>query len=149
MTSTGRLSRSSQTAQVCPWCGQPIPHDKVAETKRRIRLKERAHVREIERRVRDEQAAVVAQTQAAAERQLREVKHRAEEQAAEARHKAEAAVEAAVAAAVAKTETALARRLEEQRRTLEKATAEAINAEKAKAFADRQQLQSRLTQLQR
>jgi hypothetical protein len=148
-SSAGRLSRTSPTVQVCPWCGQPIPHDKVAETIRRIRQNERAHIREIERRVRDEQAAAVAQTQAAAERQLREAKQRSEAQAAEARHKVEAAVEAAVAAAVAKTETALVRRLEEQRRALEKATAEAINAEKAKAFADRQQLHSRLTQLQR
>jgi hypothetical protein len=76
----------------------------------------------------------VAQTQAAAEQQLREAKQQFEVQAAEARRKADAAVKAAVAAA----ETALARRLEDQRRALEKATVEAINAEKAKAFADRQ-----------
>jgi hypothetical protein len=40
-------------------------------------------------------------------------------------------------------------RLREQRDALDKATVEAINAEKAKAFADRQKLEARLAQLQR
>ena len=144
-SSAGRLSRESSPAEICPFCEQTIPHDKVAEIKRRIRLNERV----LERRLRNEQATAVAQTQAAAEQQLREAKQQFEAQAAEARRKADAAVKAAVAAAVAETETALARRLEDQRRALEKATIEAINAEKAKAFADRQKLESRLTQLQR
>jgi hypothetical protein len=143
--SAGRLTRESTPAEICPFCEQAIPHDKVAEVKRRIRLNERV----LERRLRNEQAAALAQTQAAAEQQLREAKQRFEVQAAEARRKADAAVKAAVAAAVAETETALARRLEDQRRALEKATVEAINAEKAKAFADRQKLERRLTQLQR
>jgi len=139
--SAGRLSRESTPAEICPFCEQAIPHDKVVEIKRRIRLNERV----LERRLRNEQAAAVAQTQAAAEQQLREAKQRFEAQAAEARRKSDAAVKAAVA----ETENALVRRLEEQRRALEKATIEAINAEKAKAFADRQKLESRLTQLQR
>jgi len=139
--SAGRLSRESSPAEICPFCEQTIPHDKVAEIKRRIRLNERV----LERRLHNEQAAAVAQTQAAAEQQLREATQRFEAQAAEARRKSDAAVKAAVA----ETENALARRLEEQRRALEKATIEAINAEKAKAFADRQKLESRLTQLQR
>jgi len=140
-SSAGRLSRESSPAEICPFCEQAIPHNKVAEIKRRIRLNERV----LERRLRNEQAAAVAQTQAAAEQQLREAKQQFEAQAAEARRKSDAAVKAAVA----ETENALARRLEEQRRALEKATIEAINAERAKAFADRQKLESRLTQLQR
>jgi hypothetical protein len=189
---TLRASEMSQPATMedtCPWCGQPIAHDKFIEIKARIRANERARTRDLERRLRDEQDAVLAQVQAAAELQIKKANKLFEAQAAEARRKADAAVKAAnrqvqslvraardeerkksrAAVAAASAETARLRaeaeqrlaeqraqdddvlkaRLREQRDALDKATVEAINAEKANAFADRQKLEARLAQLQR
>jgi len=173
----------------CPWCGQPIAHEKFIEIKARIRANERARTRDLERRLRDEQDAILAQVQAAAELQIKKANRLFEAQAAEARRKADAAIKAAnkqvqslvraardeerkksrAAVAAASAETARLRaeadqrlaeqrthdddvlkaRLREQRDALDKATVEAINAEKAKAFTDRQKLEARLAQLQR
>ena len=185
----GEMSHPATLEDTCPWCGQPIAHEKFIEIKARIRANERARTRDLERRLRDEQDAVLAQVQAAAELQLKKANKLFEAQAAEARRKADAAVKAAnkqvqslvraardeerkksrAALAAAGAETARLRaeadqrladqraqddgvlktRLREQRDALEKATLEAINSEKAKAFADRQKLEVRLAQLQR
>jgi hypothetical protein len=183
------MSQPATMEDTCPWCGQPIAHDKFIEIKARIRANERARTRDLERRLRDEQDAVLAQVQAAAELQIKKANKLFEAQAAEARRKADAAVKAAnrqvqslvraardeerkksrAAVAAASAETARLRaeaeqrlaeqraqdddvlkaRLREQRDALDKATVEAINAEKANAFADRQKLEARLAQLQR
>jgi hypothetical protein len=183
------MSQPATMEDTCPWCGQPIAHEKFIEIRARIRANERARTRDLERRLRDEQDAVLAQVQAAAELQIKKANKLFEAQAAEARRKADAAVKAAnrqvqslvraardeerkksrAAVAAASTETARLRaeahqrlaeqrahdddvlkaRLREQRDALDKATVEAINAEKAKAFADRQKLEARLAQLQR
>jgi hypothetical protein len=183
------MSQPATMEDTCPWCGQPIAHEKFIEIKARIRANERARTRDLERRLRDEQDAVLAQVQAAAELQIKKANKLFEAQAAEARRKADAAVKAAnrqvqslvraardeerkksravVAAASAETarlraeadqrlaeqrahdDDVLKARLREQRDALDKATVEAINAEKAKAFADRQKLEARLAQLQR
>ena len=183
------MSQPATMEDTCPWCGQPIAHEKFIEIRARIRANERARTRDLERRLRDEQDAVLAQVQAAAELQIKKANKLFEAQAAEARRKADAAVRAAnkqvqslvrvardeerkkarAAVAAASSETARLRaegeqrlaeqrarddgvlkdRLREQRDALDKATLEAINAEKAKAFADRQKLEARLTQLQR
>jgi hypothetical protein len=183
------MSQPATMEDTCPWCGQPIAHEKFIEIKARIRANERARTRDLERRLRDEQDAVLAQVQAAAELQIKKANKLFEAQAAEARRKADAAVKAAnrqvqslvraardeerkksravVAAASAEAarlraeadqrlaeqrahdDDVLKARLREQRDALDKATVEAINAEKAKAFADRQKLEARLAQLQR
>ena len=183
------MSQPATMEDTCPWCGQPIAHEKFIEIKARIRANERARTRDLERRLRDEQDAVLAQVQAAAELQIKKANRLFEVQAAEARRKADAAIKAAnkqvqslvraardeerkksrAAVAAASAETARLRaeadqrlaeqrthdddvlkaRLREQRDALDKATVEAINAEKAKAFADRQKLEARLAQLQR
>jgi hypothetical protein len=183
------MSQPATMEDTCPWCGQPIAHEKFIEIKARIRANERARTRDLERRLRDEQDAVLAQVQAAAELQIKKANRLFEAQAAEARRKADAAIKAAnkqvqslvraardeerkksraaVAAASAETarlraeadqrlaeqrthdDDALKARLREQRDALDKATVEAINAEKAKAFTDRQKLEARLAQLQR
>jgi hypothetical protein len=183
------MSHPATMDDTCPWCGQPIPHEKFIEIKARIRANERARTRDLERRLRDEQDAVLAQVQAAAELQIKKANKLFEAQAAEARRKADAAVKAAnkqvqslvraarddertksrAALAAASAETARLRaaadqrlaeqqahddsvlkaRLREQRDALQKATLDAINAEKAKAFVDRQKLETRLAQLQR
>ena len=183
------MSQPATMEDTCPWCGQPIAHEKFIEIKAHIRANERARTRDLERRLRDEQDAVLAQVQAAAELQIKKANKLFEAQAAEARRKADAAVKAAnkqvqslvraardeerkksraaVAAASAETsrlraeaeqrlaeqrardDDVLKARLREQRDALDKATLEAINAAKAKAFADRQKLEARLAQLQR
>ena len=183
------MSQPATMEDTCPWCGQPIAHEKFIEIKARIRANERARTRDLERRLRDEQDAILAQVQAAAELQIKKANKLFEAQAAEARQKADASVKAAnkqvqslvraardeerkksrAAVAAASAETARLRaeadqrlaeqrahdddvlkaRLREQRDALDKATVEAINAEKAKAFTDRQKLEARLTQLQR
>jgi hypothetical protein len=181
--------RASVVEEACPWCGQPIPHEKFAEITARIRANERARTRDLERRLREEQEAVLARVQAAAEQEIKKAKKLFDAQAAEARRKADAAVQAAnehvqslvsaardeerknsrEALAAARAETARLRketeqrlaeqrahddgvlkaRLREQRDALKKATIEAVNAEKAQAFAERQKLESRLAQVQR
>jgi len=183
------MSQPATMEDTCPWCGQPIAHEKFIEIKARIRANERARTRDLERRLRDEQDAVLAQVQAAAELQIKKANRLFEAQAAEARRKADAAIKAAnkqvqslvraardeerkksrAAVAAASAETARLRaeadrrlaeqrahdddvlkaRLREQRDALDKVTVEAINAEKAKAFTDRQKLEARLAQLQR
>ena len=183
------MSQPATMEDTCPWCGQPIAHEKFIEIKARIRANERARTRDLERRLRDEQDAVLAQVQAAAELQIKKANRLFEVQAAEARRKADAAIKAAnkqvqslvraardeerkksrAAVAAASAETARLRaeadqrlaeqrahdddvlkaRLREQRDALDKATVEAINAEKAKAFTDRQKLEARIAQLQR
>jgi len=183
------MSQPATMEDTCPWCGQPIAHEKFIEIKARIRANERARTRDLERRLRDEQDAVLAQVQAAAELQINKANKLFEAQAAEARRKADAAIKAAnkqvqslvraardeerkksrAAVVAASAETARLRaeadqrlaeqrahdddvlkaRLREQRDALDKATVEAINAEKAKAFTDRQKLEARLAQLQR
>jgi len=183
------MSQPATMEDTCPWCGQPIAHEKFIEIKARIRANERARTRDLERRLRDEQDAVLAQVQAAAELQIKKANRLFEAQAAEARRKADAAIKAAnkqvqslvraardeerkksrAAVAAASAEAARLRaeadqrlaeqrahdddvlkaRLREQRDALDKVTVEAINAEKAKAFTDRQKLEARLTQLQR
>ena len=183
------MSQPATMEDTCPWCGQPIAHEKFIEIKARIRANERARTRDLERRLRDEQDAILAQVQAAAELQIKKANRLFEAQAAEARRKADAAIKAAnkqvqslvraardeerkksrAAVAAASAETARLRaeadqrlaeqrahdddvlkaRLREQRDALDKVTVEAINAEKAKAFTDRQKLEARLAQLQR
>jgi hypothetical protein len=183
------MSQPATMEDTCPWCGQPIAHEKFIEIKARIRANERARTRDLERRLRDEQDAVLAQVQAAAELQIKKANRLFEAQAADARRKADAAIKAAnkqvqslvraardeerkksrAAVAAASAETARLRaeadqrlaeqrahdddvlkaRLREQRDALDKVTVEAINAEKAKAFTDRQKLEARLAQLQR
>ena len=170
------------------WCGQPTPTENLS-TRPESGANERARTRDLERRLRDEQDAVLAQVQTAAELQIKKANKLFEAQAAEARRKADAAVKAAnkqvqslvraarddertksrAALAAASAETARLRaeadqrlaeqqahddsvlkaRLREQRDALQKATLDAINAEKAKAFVDRQKLETRLAQLQR
>ena len=78
------MSQPATMEDTCPWCGQPIPHEKFIDIK--ARSGERAaRTRDLERRLRDEQDAVLAQVQAAAELQIKKANKLFEAQAAEAR----------------------------------------------------------------
>jgi hypothetical protein len=184
-SSASNVSHLPALGEVCPWCEQPIPHEKFAEIRERIRANEQAQTRVLERRLHEEHEAALATAQAAADARVEQARKLFDAQAAEARAKAEAAVKSAneqveaardeerkksqkaVAAASAETarvqaeadkrlaeqkareESESATRLREQREVLDRATEQAVNTEKAKAFADRQKFETRLAQLQR
>src|SRR6266851_388325 len=48
----------------CPWCGQPIAHEKFEEIRQRIEAEERKRVAEFERRLKDQVASEKANLQA-------------------------------------------------------------------------------------
>lgn len=147
----------------CPWCDQPIGHQKFAEITSRIAARER-----------EQQAAVTSRLKAEHERLLAEA-------TARARADAEASAEAAVKARLADAEIAMKARLEageaalaarlgeaeklrlaaetarkeveavleSQRETLEKERILAVQAEQLKAVEEKQKLQEKLALLQK
>ncbi len=170
--------KASAGRDLCPWCGQPVTHDRFEAITAQIAAKERERVAQIERGLRerlvaektaieaaaraeiaaaqrDAAAAVAAATKAAAASELRgraEAKAQAEAAAAARIASAETARKTAVeqlAAAKASTDAAIAEQLRAQRETLDAANLVAVNAEKAKAFADRQKLEEKLAAMQR
>jgi hypothetical protein len=158
----------------CPWCGQGIPHEQLDEIRERIQVNERAQTRAIERRLTDElnaklsaattahQAAIdkLGRENAAAITRIRqeaEVSVAAAEAAAIEKHAAElqAAKEAKqqadveLAAARAEHEKAMTVRLTELREVLEQSNLKELNAEKARAFQERQKFEEQLAAVQR
>jgi hypothetical protein len=114
----------------CPWCEQPIPHEKFEEIKNRIAAREQQQVAQITDELRKQFAREKAQVEA---------KAREDAQRAAA---AEADVKLAAAEGVRQD-------LEVKLQALEKEKAAAVFAEQAKAFEDRQKLQEKLQDLQR
>jgi len=162
----------------CPWCNQPIPHEKFDEIHARIQAKELERTTELERRLKEQFTREKAQAEAKAKADVEQarkdaaaavetVKHEAAEKEAAAREEAKKAAEGAMASKVAEAQQArkaaedqlqavrgnhqneLNHRLQEQRDALEKAHAAAVNTEKANAFKDRQKFDEKLQELQR
>lgn len=162
----------------CPLCDQPIPHEQFDEIHGRIQARERQQREAVEDRVRHEverarlaaeeearAALAEAQAEASAERERLEQAFTAREAAAieESRKAALAeaaetlgAAERARDAAQAELETLKAQqageltaRLQEQREALDIEHQKALNAERAKAFEDRQKVEEKVEQLQR
>jgi hypothetical protein len=164
--------------EVCPWCEQPIPHEKFAEIQERIQSKERARLAEIEAGLREEHQRHIAEVTAASEAQLAELKRKSATDLANAA----AATKRAIAAARAKAkleadaefkpqvkqaqahqrlaeqrlkalqteqEDLLATRLKEQRDALDEDKQKAVNKERSKAFREKQKLTDKVTALQR
>lgn len=163
---------------LCPWCGQSVTHEKFEAITAQIAAKERDRVAQVERGLRerlvaekaqietvtnaqvaaakrDAAAAIATATKTAAEneRQARaEAKAIAEAEAAARIASAETAMKTAVeqlAVAKANTDTVIVERLRVQREALDAASLTAVNAEKAKAYADRQKLDEKLAAMQR
>jgi hypothetical protein len=132
----------------CPWCEQPITHGKFQEMKARIEADERKRTAEDEKRHEAELAQ--ARRKAAAEAEVR-----AQAAAEEAKRTAEIAnaekiAELETARAVAEEQVASHNEnLRELRTALEKDRADAVNAERARAFQDQQRIQDRVDYLQR
>jgi hypothetical protein len=158
----------------CPWCDQAISHEKFEEIHARIEAAERQRLALFERRLREQAAREQAQAKAAVEQVQKEAaatveKLQKDAVAREAAIRAEGkkAGEAAMAPMVAeadalkkeaerqvialkaKQEAVLSKRLHEQREVLEKASTEAVNAEKAKAFNEKLKLDAKLQAMQR
>lgn len=162
----------------CPWCGQLVSHAEFEAITKRIAEKERQRTAQFERTLRERLAAEKGKIEAAAQAEVQQAKRDATTAIAnaakvaaerEARVRAEAtrAAEAAAATRIgsaeaaqkaalkelatvkANTDALVAERLRSQRETLEAAKLEAVNAEKAKAFAGRQKMEEKLAALQR
>jgi hypothetical protein len=162
----------------CPWCGQPVTHEQFEAITARIAAQERERTAQAERKLREQLAAEKARIEATAQAQITKVQADAQaaataaakaasEREAKARADATKTAEAAAAARVAsadaarkqaqeqlaaekaKTEAVVAERLRAQRETLEAAKVDAVNGERAKAFAERQKLDTKLAALQR
>ncbi|MDX2201425.1 MAG: DUF2130 domain-containing protein [Hyphomicrobiaceae bacterium] len=164
--------------EFCPWCEQPISHDKFEEIRRRMTEEQEqrmaALVAEHERKAVEikarakaalEAGVEAARRQAAADAAARLAEERARilaaTQASEAAKAAEfqrkleeaeaarAAVQAQMAALKAEQERSVAERVALARETLQQERDAAVLAEKSKAFEETQRLQQKLQDLQR
>jgi Uncharacterized protein conserved in bacteria (DUF2130) len=129
----------------CPWCDQPIPTDKADAIKGRIAAKEREHqtllTSRLEEQFAREKALLQAQTTAALEQARNGLAQEFAAKEAAAREEARKAAETAL-----QSQQAL---LLEQRQALEKATLDAVNAERMKAFEEKLKLEGKLVDVQR
>ena len=162
----------------CPWCDQPIPHEKFEEIRGRIQAEERDRVAAVERHLKEEVAkerskaeakakedvdavrqqaasaidtanrAVATKVQAAAEAATKEAERVLAPRLAEA-EKAKRRAEEQVRLVTASQQAILAERLQEQRGQLEKAATDAVNAERAKNFSENLKLEEKVQQMQR
>ncbi len=162
----------------CPWCDQPISHEKFEAIRDRIQTEERDRVAQVERRLKEEVAnerskaegkakedieavrqqaasaidaanrAVATKVQAAAEAATKEAERVLTPRLAEA-EKARRRAEEQVRLVTASQQATLNERLQEQRAQLEKATTDAVNVERAKNFSDNLKLEEKVQQMQR
>ena len=167
-------ANSETAAELCPWCEQPIPHERFEEIRARITAKERERSLEVAATLQADFAREQMEAEAAAKTRIELVQQEAATAMEAATQKAAADIEAAKSAAevalapkLAKAEqdkkavedqleavkatqdAALNQRLQEQREVLDAAQTAAVNAEKAKAFEEKLKLEEKLQQLQR
>ena len=129
----------------CPWCGQPITHEKFEEIRERIRAQEQKQRAEFEQRLREQVArekdAVEARARKAAEAALKPHLVEAE--------RAKKAAEKQFETLKKTQQTSLNRRLAEQREALEKEKVNAVNAEKSRMAKENLKLEERVQLLHR
>jgi len=156
--------------EVCPWCDQPISHDKFEDIRRRMTAEQDERIAALAEQHVLEKAAAERKAKAALEQARAEAAAAAEQRVAAARSEAMRAAEAAVLAKVGEVqsrlvaaeqekaaaqaqiaalkqdqEAALAQRLQDARGALQKERDTAVLAEKAKVL----KLQSDLLDMQR
>jgi hypothetical protein len=165
-------------SETCPWCEQPIPHDKFQEIHERITAKERVRTATIEATLKQEYAikaeviqaerdAKVNEVMAVATSSVKAADEKAQAEVEKARHEAKRAADEANKAKLAEVEAVkrasaeqietlqksqddtLNARLHELRAILEEAQRKERDAEKARAFKERQKFTNRLELLQR
>ncbi|MGH6636573.1 MAG: DUF2130 domain-containing protein [Gammaproteobacteria bacterium] len=176
--SISRVPHPHVTSERCPWCDQPIPHERSDEIRARIQERERersaAQEKLLRERFVEEKAASEAKSKAETERVRKdaaaalaqakaESMKREAEACEDAKTQAEAVVmvkviaaEAAKKAAEEKLEVVKAERderlqkeLSQLRELLERGKTEAVQKEQAKAFEERQKLEKKLEEMQR
>jgi len=153
--------------ETCPWCEQEIPPEKLKEIKGKIAAREREQAHAITAKLEQQYVIDRAEADAKAKADLELECRRSAVREAAAREETRKAAEAAAAekladaqAKIAEAESKLSKlseayelalneRLGSQRELLEKAKDDAINAEKAKAFAEHQKLTSDFNDLKR
>ena len=132
----------------CPWCDQPIPHEKFSEIRSRIAAKEREQHAEMLARLKSDFAREKAEAEAKARDEGRKAVEATVEARIKAADEARASADAARAAADAARATADAA-LQQQREALERERTVAVQAEQVKAFEEKQKLQEKLQLLQK
>jgi hypothetical protein len=131
-------SRIASAEAQCPYCGQPISRKEFREIQARIESEERARIANVEKALKDrfaaEKAKAEAQKQAEIEKAKREAAKVAEQQ---------------IKALKANLETTVSQRVAAQREAGEKKLAEAVAAERTRAYGERMKLDAQLADLQR
>jgi hypothetical protein len=152
--------------EVCPTCGQPVSHMKLAEIKASVAAQERKRATEIERRIAAGIARATATIESAAHTKVTEaqtqvaklkkdVAAQVSAAQAETKRQVEAAFQKRLDAGEAATkklaalEATHAKELSTQRTALEKEADKGLRAEKARAFRETQRLQATVATLQR
>jgi hypothetical protein len=115
--------------ELCPWCDQPIPHEKFEEITARIEGNERARAAEAEQRLRESLATERAQIESKAQADLDALRKQSEVAVSELTREA-------------RDREVLAR--EEGRRAAEAAAADARTAEQLRTQQERQALEEKL-----
>ena len=136
-------------AEICPWCEQPIPRDKFNEIQKKIQTKERERGEETKRALRAQFAKEKAQAEAAAREEGKKAAEAATTDRITAAEEAKVAAERQLKAATDGHESAMSRRLLEVREALGKDKSDAVLAEQAKAFEERQKFEATVHQLKR
>jgi hypothetical protein len=174
LPSASRSTPRQAERETCPWCDQPISHDKFEAIRRRMTAEEQQRLAAVTAQFQRERAAAEAKASAALHQVRAEAAAAVEQKVLAVRAEAQAAAETALAAKLTAVESrldaaeqarlatrdelttlkathaeAMQRRLEELERQQRKEKEAAILAEKAKAFEDNQRLQLKLQELQR
>jgi hypothetical protein len=122
----------------CPYCGQPISRKEFNRIRERIADEERARVAKVEQTLQDKFA-----------REQQEAAIKAKAEIEKARREATKAAEAQIRAARANQEAIITQRVATAREAADKRLAEAVAAEKTRAYEDRMRLDAQLADLQR
>lgn len=163
ITRGGNGTPTQVVGERCPWCDQPISHQKFEQIRSRIQAQERQHAAEIAaeakaqvEKARKEAAVVLEQTKKTAKLQADAARDEGKRAAAAEMtlklaevQKAKTAAVKALATEKERQESTLSARLQEQRDALDKDKLKAVNSEKAKAFTERQKMDEKLQLLQR
>jgi hypothetical protein len=171
LPSAGRPLTPRQAArETCPWCDQPISHDKFEAIRRRMTTEEQQRLAALTEQFQRERSAAEAKASLALHQARAEAEQKLLAVRAEARAAAEAALAAELTAVASRLDAAeqarlaaqdelttlkathavaMQGRLEELEQAQRQEKEAAILAEKAKAFEDNQRLQLKLQELQR
>lgn len=122
----------------CPYCGGPVSRKQYREIRARIETEERARIGKIEQ-------ALLARFA----REKSEIEAQAKAAVTKAQLDAAKAAEAQLKALRANRDATINARLQAQREALAKQMAEAVNAEKVKAFEEKTKLTEQLAEMQR